>query len=233
MKTSVLIPWVDRGCPHRRRAYDFVRAYWRETLPNAEILVSSPEPFDWGAALNRAAARASDGILLHSDPDSIVPAAQARQALELAAASDGLVVAFDRFLYLNEGPTVELLEGRSIGIGDDPEDFIEADCHDHGPGGVGNVTAYSRRTWELAGGYDERFGTWGGADGAFAYACGALVAPLRRVPGPMFHCWHPRLPESVPGGPGYARQFALVTEYRDAAEAGPDAVRALIEGRTA
>ena len=68
-------------------------------------------------------------------------------------------------------------------------------------------------------------------DAAFRYACDALVAPTRRLPGDAVHLFHPRLPISIPGGPGYVEQFAIVAEYRDAAEEGPEAVRALVENR--
>jgi hypothetical protein len=73
---------------------------------------------------------------------------------------------------------------------------------------------------------------WGGDDAAFAFACEAFTGnPLRKVAGPALHSWHPRLPESIPGNPGYDEQFRLVVEYRDAAGRGPDAVRALVEAR--
>lgn len=68
-------------------------------------------------------------------------------------------------------------------------------------------------------------------DAAFRYACEAMVGPTRRVAGDMVHLWHPRLPQSVPGGPGYAEQFALLAQYRDATAAGPEVVAELVRSR--
>lgn len=222
--TFIVVPWVDSGCPHRAAALAHVRAHWDREMPHAPVVIASCEPFAWGVALNRAIeSLPDDATVLHSDPDSFVLGRQARAAVESAEQSPGLVVAFDRYLYLSEETTRAFYDTRTLDL-DTTRDEVGVLAT-----GVGNVTCYTRRTWEQAGGYDERFGTWGGADGAFAYCCASLVAPQRRVPGPMYHLWHPRLPESVPGGFGYAEQFAMVAEYRDAADAV--AIRALIEAR--
>lgn len=220
---EIVVPWVDRGCEHRRRAFEFVKKWW-DTYP---VVVSSPDPFAWGVALNDAIEEMpDDAIVVHSDPDSFVPHARLVEAVQLAAASDGLVIPFDRYGYLTAAGAGDFYRTGCItrtAYAPSPFEF-------EGQGGSGNVTVYSRRTWEQAGGYDPRFGTWGGADGAFAFCCDALVAPTRRLEGLMVHLWHPRLPESKPGGPGYAEQFAMVAEYRDAA-GDADALRALIEAR--
>lgn len=239
MNVSVLIAYRDLGEISRRASFDWVYAYWRAVLPDAEIVVNSTaEPFTKASGLNAAAREASGDVFLHSDPDSFVWPGRALAALELASESDGLVVPFDSYVYLSPRPTARVLAtdvriGALIASGDayfaeqsGDDDFAEAS----GPGGVGNVTAYSRRTWEEIGGYDERFGLWGGDDGAFAYSAGALVAPLRRLFGPVYHLWHPRLPASIPGDREYLRQFSILEEYRDAAE-NPDAIRSIINRR--
>lgn len=217
---SLVISYRDKGCPHRTAAFEYVTAYY-EPL-GAEVVVEGtgarPE------ALNRAIRRASGDIIIQADADSLVPLGTLRAAAVMAE-TPGLVVPFDRYLYLTLDATERAL------VGADPAAMGPDDCEEVGPGGVGNVTVFSRQTWEQAGGFDERFVTWGGDDAAFAYAAEAFCGPTRRLPGDMVHLWHPRPPESIPGCLAYADQFTLVAEYRDAAAQGPDAVREYVGAR--
>lgn len=221
---SIVSAWKDMGDPARLASYRWTRDYWRRVFPDAELVEAAPEPFTRAAGLNAAIRKASHDLILQADPDTIVPDAQAHTALQLAAEADGLVVPYDRYLYLDKAATQSLHAGYALDY------FSERDCEDFGKNGAGPVTAFSRRTWETVGGYDERFGLWGGDDAAFQYACAAYIGPERRVEGPALHSWHPRLPESVPGGEGYVAGFALLAEYRDAAAEGPDAVKFMVEG---
>lgn len=225
MNVSIVCAWKDMGDHARRISHAWTRDYWTWHFPEAELIEATPEPFTRAAGLNAAIKQATGDVILQADPDSIIPPETARLAVRLAAAHDGLVVPYDRYLYLTEFATRRLHE-----TGDAWLDFWDTDVEDTGLGGAGPVTAFSRRTWELVGGYDERFGLWGGDDAAFAYACDALVGPERRIPGPVLHSWHPRLPESVPGSPGYVEGFVLLAEYRDAHAEGREAVRAMVEG---
>jgi hypothetical protein len=225
VSVSIVCAWKDMGDEHRRRAHDWTRAYWRDHFPDAEIIEAAPEPFTRASGLNEAIRLSSGDLILQADPDTIVPASQARVALTRASVHDGLVVPYDRYLYLSEDATVRLHDGDALAT------FAEHDCDFSGVGGYGPVTAFSRATWEAAHGYDERFGLWGGDDAAFAFACAVYTGrDERRVMGPCLHSWHPRLPESIPGQPGYAAGFVLMAEYRDAHAEGPEAVKRMVEG---
>lgn len=222
---TVVIAYRDMGCRHRRAAFEFVLD--RYTMQGFDVIVDSgtdDATFTKSRSLNAAIRRSPDGIIVHSDPDSFVPEATLRDAIALAA-DDGLVVPFSRYLYLTEAATSAVLNGHTA--------VTEADCEDCGANGVGNVTVFSRSTWELCGGFDERFGLWGGDDVAFATAAAAFTQPTRRLEGDAIHLYHPRLPQSIPGPRNrpYLDQFAFVAEYRDAAEIGPEAVRLLVESR--
>ena len=227
MSFSIVCAWRDYGDEYRRASHAWTRSYWRHHFPDAELVEAAPEPFTRAAGLNAAIRIAKHDVILHADPDTVVPVEQAREAVRLAAEADGLVVPYDRYLYLNAHAT-KILHSRPL---DAMPAFGDGDCEFSGTGGAGPVTAFSRRTWELARGYDERFAVWGGDDAAFAYACDAYVGPMRRLAGPAVHSWHPRLPESVPGTAEYAEGFELLARYRDAAAAGSDAVLALVEER--
>jgi hypothetical protein len=224
MNTAIVVAYVDRGDPYRRASFGWTHRFWKQL--DIPILVSTPQPFTRPSAINRAIEGSRADVFLQVDPDSVVSLRNAREALRQAEGADGLVIAFNEYLYLTKESTNELLRRTEPGL---PAPTMK--CEARGHGGSGNVIAFSRATWEQVGGFDERFdGVWGGCDGAFAYATGALVAPLRRVPGSMFHLWHPRQPESVPGHPEYLRQFSLLGRYRDAGD-DPAAIRALLAER--
>lgn len=221
MRPGIVIAYRDLGVVARRRAFAQVVA-WYGQLGWPIIIEPGPEgePFSRAQAINWAVRRSETDVLLQVDPDSLVSLDAARLAVGMAQVS-GLVVAFDSHWYLTDwatrGALLDLAE-RTF----QPESWADPEYVDeHGTTGVGNVVAFSRLTWQAAGGFDERFGTWGGDDGAFerstAIVCGA---PTRRVPGPMVHLWHPRLPESRPGHPEYERQFELAARYRDARTVG-------------
>jgi len=225
VNAAVIMHFCDLGDPHRRAAFDYVHGWYEHA--GLEVVVD-PNPQGRAAGGNAAIRRCNADVIVQSDPDSLVNLDNLRRACDRAAVNDGIVVPHSRYLYLNPFATRQVLSGV------DPFTLGSEQCEFSGMKGVGNVVVFSRRTWDLAGGFDERFGMWGADDGAFAYAAWAYTGrDTRRVNGDMVHLWHPRQRASIPGTPGYAKQFALAAQYRDAAAVGPAAVRALVERRQA
>ena len=227
---AVVMAWNDPSDADRQVAFRYVAGlYSRMAL--GPITVGSCEPFARARALNGLIGNLpADTIIVQSDPDSFLPReATYREAIRLADSSPGLVVPFSRYRYLNQATTGKVLGWEWNNSSDGA--IRRFDCDEDGDGGVGNVTVFSKETWVLAGGYDERFPLWGGDDGAFAVACNAMAGPTKRLPGSMIHLWHPRLPESDPSHPDYPTQFEIVAAYRDADLIGPAAVRHLVESR--
>ena len=237
---AVVIAYRDMGCEYRRAAFNYVKAYygaWLESLRRGltpltgfELIVESgtdDATFTRASAINAAIMRTEAQLIVQVDPDSLVPTTTLRTALQLALATGTLVIPHDRYMYLDRDTTPDVLTGETdlLALTDDH-------CETVGTGGSGNVVVFTRGAWRAAGGFDERFGLWGGDDAAFRYAVEAFRGPAERLQGPMWHLWHPRLPQSVPGHPGYTEQFALLAQYRDAAAAGPEAVRNLLRDRT-
>ncbi len=225
MSVAVVIAYRDLGDPHRQAAFEYVRGVY-ERMALGLIIVADSEPFTRARAINAGVRGCDAEIIVQSDPDSFLPHERTyREAIRLAAAMPGLVAPHTRYLYLDERSSDEVLDGLFTG------DYGELVCDEFGGPGYGNVTVFSRETWRLAGGFDERFPMWAGDDAAFAFACDAFVRPTRRLPGDVIHLHHPRLPASIPGTKGYLEQFEILAEYRDANERGREYVRELVENR--
>jgi len=235
VNAAIVIAYRDMGDPDRAASYDAIIRHYARMMPD-KIIVShgvSDDTFTRASAINAGVRLAQHRVILQVDPDSYVTHDQARIAVESARKAPGLVVAFTDYCYLSRRAT-ETFRPR-IRSGENPPmpPYVPPSlCDEFGRGGVGNVVAFSRETWRLCRGFDERFPLWGGDDAVFAYSAEAMTGtPARRVEGNMYHLWHPRLPASDPLHPGYAAQFEIVAQYRDAAAIGPDAVRALVESR--
>ena len=230
MRPAIVFAFRDMGVPERAAAFALVAKHF--AMLGWPIVVEGLQGLEFGraTAINHGVQRAIHehraDVILQVDPDSLITYHQAKAAMNRAKFRDGLVVAFERYLYTDQDTGRAILDGvrdwRSVG----PDD-----CDSHGIGGVGNAVAFSVRTWDRADRFDERFGVWGGDDGAFDYACRAMVGPTLRVPGDMVHLWHPRLPQSEPGTPGYQEQWAILSEYIQASQVGPAAVADVIARR--
>lgn len=224
---GVVIAYRDMGCEHRVRSFEHVLGWYADAgLRVTWVSGDSDDTFTRASAINEGIRRCGASVIVQSDPDSLVPLPVLEQAITLAAASPGLVIPHDQFLYTDHAGSLMVMAGDLQLTEVEPRD-----CEFSGANGSGNVVVFSRDTWEQVGGFDERFGLWGGDDAAFRYSVEAFYGPAQRLSGPMVHLWHPRLPQSEPGHPQYIEQFALLAQYRDAAAEGPHAVRALVEAR--
>lgn len=224
---AVVMAYRDMGVPERRRSFEFVRTWYTEH--GWQVIVEageSDETFTRASAINAAIRRCGAAVIIQADPDNLVSAGALHAAVGLAAGWPGIVLPHDRWLRLTPAATDDVLSGRRKVSEMGPDD-----CELTGPNASGGVVVFSYSTWQRAGGFDERFGLWGGDDAAFAYAAEAYCGPPRRIIGDVTHLWHPILPQAQIGSPGYVAQFAILAEYRDAAASGPEAVRALVEAR--
>lgn len=230
----VVMPFRDvTGDPHRVEALAYVTALYRQWVPDWTL--TPPDDgvdAEWHrvAALNRMCAAApGDAVIVYSDPGSFVAGRlRIREAAAMAGAALGLVVPFTEARYLSRWSSLRVTTWPfEMSAGE----LSVLPCDEVVPNGVGNLVVFTRETWGTVGGFDERFGLYGGDDGAFAVACGAWFGPHRRLPGDVIHLWHPRLRASIPGTAEYLAQFELVAEYRDANEVGPDAVKRLVANR--
>lgn len=211
MNVQVIVPWRSRGCPHREAAWALVQDNW--TGWEVHTADDGLEPFSRAASINLAVMEHPADVLVVADADILIATDQVRAAVELAAWSPGMVVAFDRWAHLTESGTQYVLDG-FLGSW---EPFIDVTLDKT----VSCCVALSRETWELSGGFDPRFRAWGFEDVQLEIVCATLAAPTRWIPGSAYHLFHKTEQERPP------ENLAMLNEYL-ALRDDPEAMRAHI-----
>lgn len=224
-----MIGWGDSGCPYRRAAFECVHGWAEEVAVQLRgtVVTAGSSPFVKAVALNRAIKRSSADVIVQMDADALGDCELVADAVADALTAPGCVFPHDVYVFLTRAATAALIDGGEIL----PADIRQTKTEGWGYNTVGLCAVYTKETWRLAQGYDERFVRWGGDDAAFALAAGALAGQHRRYRGDVIHLWHPRAPGSLPGNRNYKSSSAILSEYVEAAEIGPDAMRALIAAR--
>jgi hypothetical protein len=147
-------------------------------------------PFNRSAAINMASELADrDGrwdVAVIIDSDTVSNPIAIRVAVEHAARTGGLAVAHSHRHMLSERGTQAILNG-------DRGDWKRARMIRRTyTDSVSCAVAVARRTWDLVGGFDERFVGWGYEDTGFHIACETMTGmSIHVVPGDCFHLWHP------------------------------------------
>ena len=183
---------------------------------------SPPGPFNRAAALNRAAEGSWD-VAVVADADVVAEASQVEAAIARALETGRICFAFDVYQGLTAETTRRILSGRrarwSVGI------RYRSKVHES------SLVAVPREAWDRIGGFDPGFEGWGQEDVAFAQAARILVGPPERVPGIVWHLWHPRAPERRPELPGFRANQERGARYREART--PEEIRAIRRGTAA
>jgi hypothetical protein len=208
---SVIVPWRDTD-PRRARAWARVQHEWAGY--HLHPVDDGHDPFSRAASINLGVREHPAHVYLIADADILIDRAQVETAVALAQHAPGLVAAFDRFAYLTEAGTQQVLAGHDGSW----EPFIAWTLQDT----VSSCIAVSHETWELAGGFDQRFRAWGPEDVAFEVACATLAGPTRRIPGTAWHLFH------QPEGTRPGHLAGLLDEYLHLRD-NPDAMRAHID----
>lgn len=153
------MPW--RATPDRILAFERCTKFWEGHGYTVVCGDSDLGPFNRSQARNRAVAATDASVVIVSDADTLPSEIrQIEHAIDLAA--DSIVVwPYDYYRLL----PAEAVTSRDLAsvepIREYPIDWRPT-----------SITAISRATYDLVGGYDERFGSgWGYEDSAFASAC--------------------------------------------------------------
>jgi len=191
----ILVPRRSDGGGIRDQAWTFVRAWWRATFPEWPVYEGEHEeegPFNRALAVNRAARQADQqpggwDLALVIDSDVIPEPGSVREGVALAAESGAMVLPFKSRRDLSQRGSASVIEGKTPLLPVRLKPHVRRVYNDN----LSSVIAVSRRLWDAVGGYDEAFVGWGMEDNAFAVACEAHGGDIRRVPGIVWHLWHP------------------------------------------
>lgn len=222
MRVVALVPRRADGGP-RDELWAWVRDRWPVAHPGVDVYEGHHDdgPFNRSAAINTAAAHAGEwDIAVIADADSFVSTEQLDAAVALAADTHRITFAFNRFHYLTESMTVRIMGGYT-GSWRGGIRFTMGDT-------CSSQVVVSRRLWDTVGGFDEGFVGWGMEDIGFSLACQALGAGMERIPGDVWHLYHPISPENDPNDPLFQANVARMERYK-ACNYNPRRMRALLD----
>ena len=188
MSISALVPRRSDG-GRRDELWAWVSARWSSTHPEVQVVEGHHHgdgPFNRSAALNDAASRATGDMLVIADADSFVGGGQINDAVAVAAQTGRMVLAYDRFAYLSREMSDRVMDG----FDGDWWPGVEWSM----PGTCSSMVVMTRDLWDEIGGADEGFVGWGGEDIAISLSAQTLRGGLHRIPGEVWHLWHPPAP---------------------------------------
>lgn len=213
LSLRIVVPWRG-GDPHRETLWARCSA---ELDPELVVLGRSPDgPFNRAAAINDGA-RGEWDVLVVMDADVLIDQEQLNSAVRRSHATQRVVLAFDSYCGFTARNTRLYLQGQLTDL--ERGSAVRRDDHES------SCVAIPRAAWEAVGGFDERFIGWGQEDVAFIHAVRVLHGPIERVPGTVYHLWHPASRERRPTPAYYANQ-ERGQRYR--ATHDPAAMRALL-----
>jgi hypothetical protein len=205
---SFIIPFREDS-PERAENLRIVRAYLQRCFAarrwQAEIIVEEPSHDErsqafWRARLiNRAVRRSSTDVVAIIDADVLIPEAQLAQALKLIA--DGTDFCYPHLgAFLNVPRTyIQRIVAENFRL-----TCLEGVQFENlNPGSFGGAVLFRRTAFWGAGGYNERFRSWGREDVEVHDRFIKLGYSCQRTVGPLYHLDHPRPVDSSPDNPYY------------------------------
>lgn len=236
-KPPVLIPY--RPDPWRRRLLNIVmRHYRRGGYPVVLGQGEHPGPFNRSAKVNEARRLADyaapDGVryptLIVADGDVLPDLDALAKAVELSRGSGTLVYPFEEWRALDKRFTRRIVaeEARRAPLDDlgGPR-WHEATTRTYPS--LSGAFAIPTALYDAIGGFDERFEGWGWEDRAFYEAAITMggIDRAPRLPGDLWHLWHPKSAEKDPTAEPYRRGRALRDRYVEAS-GDPDAMARIL-----
>lgn len=200
-KISLLIPFSSND-PIRKHNFEWVLQYWKNELPDAEIVIgrSSSKIFCKGEALNHAARKSTGKVLVIIDADAYISG----DIIDRCA--DRILEDLDNHLWYVPYRRLYRLteEATEAIIASDPADPLRLPTPPP-PGSIENsgdrskygcrygamLMMFPREAYEILGGFDERFKGWGGEDVALLRALDTLYGKHKTTRNDILHLWHP------------------------------------------
>lgn len=183
---AIVIPWLG-GDPWRVNAYQFVRNWWQErTVHYSDWEILEGTGKTRASAKNQGANQTDWDAVVFCDADCFAPFSQIEHAARVAIETNHLVICSTELQKLTKKSSQSLYKAHNHDI---PKG-VSYSTH------CGGIVCVSREAWNQLGGYDERFTSWGGEDRALWLASQALLGPIERVEGIMWHLWHSKANDS-------------------------------------
>lgn len=182
MKVQVVVPFRG-GCPHRERAWQWVRERYATIHPDWEVVEARAPEGEWskGAAVNPAVEASNAEVVIQADADCWCD--RLSEAVAAVEAGASWAVPHLRVRRLSEEGTAAALAG---------EDRHKQPLAQRPYGGIlGGGFVVARREVLLAAPLDPRFQGWGQDDESHALALDALFGPPWRGKADLWHLWHP------------------------------------------
>lgn len=210
-KLAVCIPWFG-GDKDRTLAWEFTRA-WYEGLGVPVYVGDDDSGSEWtnrARGCNRAVRQAiADGaeVVLIGDADTVIPERSMWAGAHAARMTGQIIIGYTEYLKMARQTSRLIYGGRSV---DSLRPQIRWLKH------VSGAVFVTPELFELVGGFDERFTSWGGEDRAFWMACFSLGGGWHRIHGPAWHLWHERSPERAGTHPNRKVVVDLGRRYKRA-----------------
>lgn len=205
---SILIPFRCSDPTNQRvKNLEWLKQYWANQLPGAEIIVgddpSTDRPFSKSVAVNNAVAKAKGDVFVIVDADGYIDVGSVLHCVNeiRQARKKGRrlwFVPYRQFYRLNQDISAQLLQSDPA----NPLIFSVPLAEKHILGDtdpkVGHwygamIQIMPREAFDIVGGWDERFRGWGGEDHAAMRAMDTLYVQHKTLPGQVLHVWHPQL----------------------------------------
>lgn len=202
----VVLPW--RPAPSRIPAYERVRAWYAQHLPELTVTTvdTDDDPFVLAACRNKAMQDAArDAVVVVGDADTLPEPGPLRAAIAAARDSDRVHLPYDEYRWLGSDGSAQFDAGTPL-----------EDCaYELVIGACSGVYVATPRTWAAHGGQDENFRGWGFEDAAWYLAHETLLGgPPVRHPGRIYALHHAG---EIRAGAHYEANAARMDRYRAAA----------------
>ncbi|MCK9921599.1 galactosyltransferase-related protein [Frankia sp. AgPm24] len=217
-----MVPFRPDGAD-RDRIWSWLADRWRTTHPGWELRVgeypASAGPWRKSAAVRAALTGCTARVLVIADADVwVTPTDVLAQAVTLAADGAPWVMPHRQVRRLSPETTARVLAGEPVEQAGATRGALAERPYVGMRGG--GLLVIRADAWEQVGGFDPRFAGWGGEDEALGLAADALLGQGVRLPGVLWHLWHPpapRLSRTVGSKPSRRLVARYQTARRDPA----------------
>lgn len=200
---TLMIPFTSND-PIRKENFRWLLQYWRNELPDAEIIIGSSysKPFCKNEALNKCARRAHGKVLVILDADAYLEGEILTEAANMIVEEERngnkiWLVPYRNLYRLTHLATEAVRSYPPLSPKRFPIPPLLENVEDHGDkrryghryGAM--LMMFPREAYTVLGGFDERFKGWGGEDIALVRSLDTLYAKHKSLERSIYHLWHP------------------------------------------